>query len=193
VRHTFTFFAAQRALAIFVTAFFIALPVFVFAAYTLPAYAAPPAFNPAMLDGRGTQIEADFENGMQLRGYSLSSRALSCSDKLGVTLFWTTETRIKETYRVFAHLVNDQGTVGGNKDAIPGHGAYPTMYWKPNVWLEDTIYVPLNQGARAGKYNLILGTYKFGDQDNRTNLKNSDEDFVPLGDVQLNAPPEGCP
>lgn len=193
VRRPFSFSTAQRGLAIFVTAFFVALPVFVLAAYTVPAYAAPPQYDPAALDQKAARINADFENGMLLRGYTLSSRALTCSDKLGVTLFWTSEGRIKDSYRVFAHLVNDKGKVGGNKDVIPGRGAFPTVYWKPDARLQDTIYVPLNRGAQAGKYNVILGTYKFGAPDERVNLKNSQEDFVTLGDVQLEAPAEGCP
>ncbi len=188
-----SFSSAQRVVAIFITAFFIALAAFVLLTYTYPAYAQPAPFNPAALAQYGAPIQADFENGMLLRGYALGSRALACGDKLGVTLFWTTDKRISETYRVFAHLVNAQGTVAGNKDVIPGRGAYPTVYWKPGEWFQDTIFVPLNPGARSGKYTVIVGAYKFGEPDNRVNLKNAENDFVALGDVQVNAPPEGCP
>ncbi len=193
VRRTFPFSLAQRAVSIFTTAFFIALAAFVLFAYTLPAYAQPAPFNPTTLAQRGAPLDANFENGMSLRGVSLSSRAVSCNEKLGVTLFWTTDARIKETYRVFAHLVNAQGNVAGNKDVIPGRGAFPTVYWKAGEWLEDTIYVPINRGARSGTYNVIVGAYKFGEPEQRVNLKNSQEDFVIVGDVQLNAPAEGCP
>ena len=190
---TFTFSLAQRAVAVFTTAFFIALPAFVLTAYTIPAYARPAPFNPAALAQRGAPLEANFENGMSLRGVSLSSRALSCNEKLGVTLFWTTDARIRDSYRVFAHLVNAQGNVAGSKDVIPGRGAYPTVYWKAGEWLQDTIAVPIQRGARAGNYNVIVGAYKFGEPEQRVNLKTSEEDFVTVGDVQLNAPLEGCP
>ena len=193
VRRTSTFSLAQRVVAIFATAFFSALAAFVLFAYTLPAYAQPAPFNPATLAQRGAPFEANFENGMLLRGVSLSSRAIGCNEKLGVTLFWTTDAHMQATYRVFAHLVNAQGNVAGNKDVIPGRGAYPTVYWKSGEWLEDTIYVPINRGARAGNYNVIVGAYKFGEPEQRVNLKNSQEDFVTVGDVQLNAPAEGCP
>jgi hypothetical protein len=184
---------ARRAVGIVFTAMAIALPVLVLFAYTLPAYAQPAAFDPAALAQHGTPLEANFENGMQLRGYALGARSVSCGDKLAVTLYWTSDKRIRETYRVFAHLVNAQGVVAGNKDVIPGGGAYPTVYWKPNAWLQDTIYVPLNEGARAGAYNVIVGVYKFGEPDERVNLQNSQGDFVTLGAVQVNAPAEGCP
>ena len=108
-------------------------------------------------------------------------------------LFWTGDKRIRESYRVFAHLVNAQGAVAGNKDVIPGGGAFPTVYWKPNEIFADTIYVPLNRGARAGSYNVIVGAYKFGEPEQRVNLRGTDADFVTLGDMQVNAPPEGCP
>lgn len=193
VRRVFSFALAQRVVAIFSTAFFIALPAFVLTAYTIPAYAQPAPFNPETLAQHGARINAEFENGMLLGGYALSARAISCHDKLGVTLFWTGEARIQDTYRVFTHLVNAQGAVAANKDVIPGRGAYPTVYWKPNRWLEDTIYIPLNRGARAGNYSVIVGTYKSGEPDERVNLKNSNEDFVTLDDVRVNAPAEGCP
>jgi hypothetical protein len=193
IRPAFDFVRAQRGVAIFVLGLFIALPLFVLVAKTYPAYASPRLFDPEMLGQRGAPISADFENGMELRGYALGSRSIACSDKLGVTLFWTTDRRMADTYRVFAHLVNAQGAVGGNKDVIPGGGAYPTVYWKPDEWLEDTIYVPVNHGARAGNYGVIVGVYKFGEPDQRVNLQNSEQDFVTLGDVQLNAPAEGCP
>lgn len=193
IRRAYSFFSAQRAVSIFLAAFFIALPAFVLLAFTLPAFARPAPFNPAQLAQHGAPLDAEFENGMALRGFALSSRALACNEKLGVTLFWTTEKPIPESYRVFAHLVNSQGAVAGNKDVIPGRGAYPTVYWKPNEMFQDTIYVPLHRGARAGNYDVILGAYKFGDPDTRVNLQNSDADFVTLADVQVSAPPEGCP
>ncbi|MBI4671624.1 MAG: glycosyltransferase family 39 protein [Chloroflexi bacterium] len=193
VRRGFDERAAQRATSIGLTSLALALPAFVLVAYTLPAYAPPAPFDPAALAQRGAPLEANFENGMQLRGFSLNSRRVACGDELAVTLFWTSDKRIKDTYRVFAHLVNEQGAVAGNQDVIPGGGAYPTVYWKPNAWLADTIYVPLNHGARAGNYDVIIGTYKFGAPDERVNLENSAADFVTLGDVQVNAPAEGCP
>ncbi len=193
VRRGFAFGSAQRAVTLWLTGFALALPPFVLVAYTLPAYAAPGPFDPAQLAGRAAPLETNFQNGMQLRGVSLSSRALACGDKLGVTLYWTSDRKIKESYRVFAHLVNADGAVAGNKDVIPGGGAYPTVYWKPGVWLQDTIRVPLNRGARAGSYHVIVGTYKFGEPDERVNLQDSEEDFVTVGDVQVDAPAEGCP
>jgi hypothetical protein len=40
---------------------------------------------------------------------------------------------------------------------------------------------------------VIVGTYEIGHPDERVNLVNSDSDTVALGDVQVNAPAEGCP
>lgn len=184
--------AVTRNVSLAWTAFAIALPVFVLFAFTIPAYA-----QPALLDANALQnvptTDAQFENGMWLRGYQLGARAVSCGETLDVHLYWSSAQRIRETYRVFAHLVNAQGAVAGNKDVIPGGGAYPTVYWKAGELFQDTIRVPLNQGARAGSYNVIVGAYKFGAPDERVNLRDRDADFVALGDVQVNAPPEGCP
>ncbi len=193
VRRGVTPNAARRAVAIGMTAFALALPVFVLIAFTIPAYAQPPLFDPSQLAGHGTPLNAAYENGMDLRGVSLASNTIACGEKLGVTLYWTSDVKVKASYRVFAHLVNAQGAVAGNKDVIPGGGTFPTLYWTPGNWLQDTIHVPLNTGARAGTYNVIVGTYKFGEPDQRVNLKNSDDDFVTVGQVQVNAAVDGCP
>jgi MFS family permease len=185
--------AVTRNVSLAWTGFAVALPVFVLFTFTLPAYARPALTDADAIQKNAAPIQTDFENGMQLRGYQLGARTLACGDILDVHLFWTSDQRIRETYRVFAHLVNAQGAVAGNKDVIPGGGAYPTVYWKPGELFRDTIRVPLNSGARAGNYNVIVGAYKFGEPDERVNLRDSDADFVALGDVQVNAPPEGCP
>ncbi len=184
--------AVSRNVSLTWTAFAIALPVFVLFAFTIPAYA-----QPALLDANALRdvalSDAQFENGMQLRGYQLGARVNACGETLDVHLFWSSDQRIRETYRVFAHLVNAQGTVAGNKDVIPGGGAYPTVYWKAGELFQDTIHVPLNAGARAGSYSVIVGAYKFGEPEQRVNLRDREADFVTVGDVQVNAPPEGCP
>lgn len=185
--------AVARSVNLALTALAIALPVFVLFALVMPAYAQPARLDPSALAGATAPTTADFENGMQLRGSRLGAHAVSCGEKLDVQLVWTSDRRIKETYRIFAHMVNARGAVAGSKDVIPGGGAYPTLNWKPGELFEDTIRVPLNRGARAGSYTVIVGTYKFGEPDERVNLLNSDADFIALGDVQVNAPAEGCP
>lgn len=168
------------------------LPIYVLFAFTLPAYAAPAPFNPALLED-GAPLDVAFANEITLHGSALSTRAIRCGDRLGVTLYWSAAAPVRETYRVFVQLVDEQGRVAAGQDVIPGRGAYPTVYWKPGEWLQDTVEVPPHPGARAGSYDVIAGMYPFGEPDNRVNLSGSDADFVRLGEVQLDAPPEGCP
>lgn len=169
------------------------LPVYVLVAFTLPAYAAPTAFNPALFDDGGARAEATFSNQIALHGYALSSHVITCSDNLVATLYWSATAPVRESYRIFVQLVDAQGRVAAARDVIPGRGAFPTVYWKPRAWLQDPVYITPHAGARAGNYNVIAGMYPFGHPDDRVNLANSDADFVTLGKVQLNAPPEGCP
>lgn len=168
------------------------LPLYVLFAYTIPAYAAPQPFNPAEFESRAMPLGAEYSNKIALHGYSLSMRRFTCGDTLRVTLYWTATRPIKKSFRVYVHLVGGQGSVAGGKDVIPGRGAYPTVYWKPNEWLEDRVDVRLNAGARAGNYSVLVGMYPVGEPDNRVNLNDSDADTVSLGDIQIDAPPEGC-
>lgn len=185
--------AVTRHTSLVWTALALALPLFVLIAFTLPAFARPTLRDAASAQIDGAPLDATFENGMQLRGYQLGARAVSCGETLDVHLDWTSAERLRATYRVFAHLVSAQGVVAGNKDVIPGGGAYPTVYWQPGKMFRDTIRVPLNSGARAGAYNVIVGVYPFGAPDERVNLRGADADYVTLSDVRVNAPPEGCP
>ena len=159
--------AVTRDVSLAWTGFALALPVFVLFTFTLPAFARPAMIDAAAIPNNGARIEANFENGMQLRGYQLGARAVTCRDALDVHLYWTNDQRIRETYRVFAHLVNAQGAVAGNKDVIPDDFEFGML---PDDWdqfqiLMDNALIRVPSLEKTGIKTFMNGPESFTPDD----------------------------
>ncbi len=164
---------------------FVALALFVLVANTIPAYARPPESSSSILTRAERQLDANFSNALALRGYSLSTRNVRRGDSLSVTLYWQSLAQMRESYRVFVHLLGDNGHVAGGKDVVPEQGAYATVLWRPGEWIQDTITFTTAPDAVPGVYQLEIGLYPFGRPDERVNLEGSDEDRVLLDAIEV--------
>ncbi|MGB8647718.1 MAG: phospholipid carrier-dependent glycosyltransferase [Anaerolineae bacterium] len=159
------------------------LAVYVLLANTLPAYARPWPLDGNIVQEAQSPANANFSNQLALRGYSISHRNVRPGDTIDVTLYWIGIKPMRESYRVFVHLVDTQGHVAGGKDVIPGGGAYATVLWLPGEWVKDTVSFAVTHDAVPGDYQLEIGIYPFGQPENRVNLINSDEDRVLLDKI----------
>jgi dolichyl-phosphate-mannose-protein mannosyltransferase len=164
---------------------FVALALFALFANTIPAYARPPQLTEAILVHADKQLDANFSNLFALRGYSLSTRTLRPGDAISVTLYWQSLGSTRISYRVFVHLVGENGHVAGGKDVVPGQGAYATVLWQPGDWIQDTITFTTARDAVAGVYQLEVGLYPYGQPDDRLNLAGSDEDHVLVDAIEV--------
>jgi hypothetical protein len=164
---------------------FLALALIVLFANTIPAYARPPESSAAVLTHAERQLDANFSNALALRGYSLSRREVRRGDSLRVTLYWQSLAPMRESYRVFVHLLDAKGHVAGGKDVVPEQGAYATVLWQPGEWIEDTITLTTARDALPGVYQLEIGLYPYGRPDDRMNLEGSAEDRVLLDAIEV--------
>jgi hypothetical protein len=164
---------------------FFALALFVIFANTIPAYARPPELSESILNRADKQLDADFSNLFALRGYSLSTRNLRPGDQMRVTLYWQSLGSTLTSYRVFVHLVGENGRVAGGKDVVPDQGAYATVLWRPGDWIQDTVTFTTAPDAVPGVYQLEVGLYPYGQPDDRLNLTGSDEDHVLVDAIQV--------
>ncbi len=164
---------------------FFALALYVLLANTIPAYARPAPVNVTALNVAQKELNYNFGNQLVLHGYQLSSRSVRRGDSLDVTLYWTAAQGMKESFRVFVHLVDEQGHVAGGKDVIPGGGAYSTVLWQPGEWVRDTVTITTGRDAIPGNYQVEVGIYPFGKPEDRVDLVNSDEDRVLLDGVYV--------
>jgi hypothetical protein len=67
---------------------------------------------------------------------------------------------MRESYTVFVHLVDPDGTIYGQWDKEPGERSkQPTTGWMEGEVVVDPISVPLATDAPPGNYRLLVGLY----------------------------------
>ena len=135
--------------------------------------AASPVAEPIVLaslrvEGRQRRYEApqldNMVNGdlgglVTLLGYNLTSASVSQREGLTLTLYWRAEQRTTTSYKVFVHVIDEQGQVRAQKDSEPVDNTYPTTAWLPGEVVEDVIAVPIDQDLMPGSYYIEVGIY----------------------------------
>lgn len=172
------------AYAVCIAAFLI-LSLLVLFVNTIPAYARPPQLTESVLVRAEKELNYNFSNLVSLRGYSLSSRNLRRTEPIRVTLYWQSLASTSISFRVFVHLVGENGHVAGGKDVIPVQGAFPTVLWQPGDWVEDSVDVFVAPDAVPGLYRLEIGLYPFGRPEDRLNIAGSDQDHVLVDSIEV--------
>jgi hypothetical protein len=98
-----------------------------------------------------------YEDIMRLVGY----RWWTTGAELHVTLLWEALEKPVEEYKVFVHLVNSDGDIIRQYDAMPCNWKCPTTPWKVGRLIRDEAILSLG-GLPAGKYQLAVGMYRPG-------------------------------
>ena len=116
----------------------------------LPLITEAPAFDVA--------VGVAFPGVGELVGYSVSSSPFSRSDPPQLTLIWRAgDAAPPISYTVFAQLIDAQGQVIAQDDAIPG--GRPTTGWRAGEYISDEHVLTFNANATAGTATLIVGLY----------------------------------
>lgn len=82
---------------------------------------------------------------------------------LQVTLTWQANAPIIEDYTVFAHLVDETGTLVSQRDTPPVSGFRPTSGWVAGDVVEDRLGVYVPHSASTKPLRLRLGLYRPAD------------------------------
>ncbi len=116
----------------------------------------PPRFGPLTMSN---PEHLDFAGGIELIGYDLTPGPYQRGQPIRFALYWRAMTPPSRSYTVFAHLVNDQGTLATSWDNPPCHGTCPTDTWRAGETVRDEYSLSLGRGCQAGKYQLEIGLY----------------------------------
>lgn len=123
-----------------------------FAVEALPFAAEPPAFDTAVdvaIPGVGTLV-----------GYTIEAETITPGEPLPVTLVWRAESdALAASYTVFVQLLNADGVLIAQSDALPAAGARPTTGWRAGEYIEDRHELTFNANAAPGEARLIVGLY----------------------------------
>jgi hypothetical protein len=116
---------------------------------------------------------------VELVGYDLAATQVSPGDSLKLTLYWHARGAVGRNFKVFNHLVGQDGAIWGQRDSVPGDGALPTAGWQPGEYLTDTYEIRVKPDALPGRYSLLAGMY---DEGSGARLPAFDAQDHPLGD-----------
>ncbi len=136
------------------------------------------------------ETELDFpvgEEGIVLRGFTLTNTKLSPSDIVEVTLFWETAVPLTTRSKVFLHLLDADGQLVAQRDSEPGGGLALTTTWQPNQVIIDNHGILIPHDLPAGEYTLIVGMYDIADPATRLIIQteNGVVDALPLATIVI--------
>jgi hypothetical protein len=95
-----------------------------------------------------------------LAGFTLEGGSLSLAAPPQVTLIWrAAEEPVETSLTVFVQLLDAQGRVIAQSDALPAAGARPTTGWRRGEVIVDPHTLTWNGLAAPGDARLIAGLY----------------------------------
>jgi hypothetical protein len=127
-------------------------------------------------------VDLNFGNHITLQGYTLANDELTPGDILQLTLFWETNSQLEQRYKVFLHLLDENGQLVAQRDSEPGGALKPTHIWKPGEVITDNHGILIPSDLPPGRYTLSLGLYDFADPNTRLPIQteNGDLDALPI-------------
>jgi hypothetical protein len=106
-----------------------------------------------------TPTDQRWQDGISLRGFSLSRGPYQPGDVVPVTLDWLAQAAPAQRYTMFVHIVGDDGLVRGQQDREPARA--PTDKWQPNEHTVDVYGPALSLETPPGRYHVVVGWYSY--------------------------------
>ena len=148
--------------------------------------------NPPFHDARRTNVSPDpvrrlahvGEPGLLPRW--VASAAILLKPRGVLTLIWRADSSaIPVSYTVFVQLLNSEGVVIAQSDAMPAQGERPTTNWREGEYIVDTHRLAYNGLAQPGAVQVIVGWY---DASTNQRLRHEDgTDALSLGEFEIAA------
>jgi hypothetical protein len=102
-----------------------------------------------------TALDAVFGEQLHLLGYDMQLN----HERLTLTLHWQALCSMTETWKFFVHIVDpNTGEVVTQTDVMPRGWTYPTTWWVPGEYVEDTIVISL-EDVPANNLQVVVGVY----------------------------------
>ena len=124
--------------------------------------------------------QAAFEGGLNLTGTWVPQSALR-GHALGVVLRWQPQARLRRTYKVFVHVLDQTGRLVFQRDKASLNALVPTTQWKVGEALQDPFSLLIPPDLPAGDYRVVIGVYDPLDDDRRLTVRAANTN--PAGDA----------
>jgi 4-amino-4-deoxy-L-arabinose transferase-like glycosyltransferase len=152
-----------------------------------PPYTLPPQLNDEQIAEIPKPLDVTFGDQIKLLGYTSEGDYIQSGQSVTLTLFWQVIAPVPDNFKVFVHLVDDNGIIVNNEgDTYPGGGLLLTQtLQRGRSWAEQHV-ITVPPGTYApGELHWEIGLYK-DDSSGGSRLSAADSAGVSLGDsVQL--------
>ena len=138
------------------------------------------------------ELNLSFGDHIQLQSASLGPTELFPGEILPITLRWLTEITLEKRYKIFIHLVNDDGQIAAQRDSEPGGGLAITSKWSPGELIDDNHGLLIPVELSPGSYQLLIGLYDIADPTARLMIQSGSGtlDAYPLTSITIKERPE---
>jgi 4-amino-4-deoxy-L-arabinose transferase-like glycosyltransferase len=126
----------------------------VYQVYTLQP--TPPTFDAPPMDHA---LDVELGQRLSLLGYDGPRAQAKPGEDVRLTLYWKALAEQTENYKVFAHLIDDNGKVWGQHDDYPTFGSHPMTDWQRDEIVEDHIRIEVPANLPPGVYHVFVGMY----------------------------------
>jgi mannosyltransferase len=133
-------------------------------------------------DAPEMKSEARFGEHISLDGYTLSTPQVQPGDILQLDLFWRADTLLSERYKVFVHVLDQNGRIVAQTDREPGGRQKPTTDWATNETVIDRYGVLIPEDTPSGVYAIEIGLYGL---DGTRLLVNTGGDALTVANVEV--------
>ncbi len=105
-------------------------------------------------------IRINFDNQIELVGYSLSDLSPTIGASVDLTLYWRGLKKLDHDYKVFANIIDPRTlTKYAASDGMPVNWQAPTTTWEIGNIIEDTHTLTVDPNAPPGIYETEIGLY----------------------------------
>jgi hypothetical protein len=105
------------------------------------------------------ELQAVVGQQAHLVGYDLDTSQAHPGGQVAVVLYWQADGPMVRPFKVFAHLVDGEGTIQAQHDSEPGGGCCPANTWVKGEIIVDKHLIPLKEELAVGSYQLVVGMY----------------------------------
>jgi hypothetical protein len=116
----------------------------------------PHAHAPGVMQRRADRLG----EAIHLLGYDVEPQAVGPGETVNLTLYWQAVATPGENYKVFNHLVGEDGFLAGQQDGLPGGGAVLSSEWVRGEVVVDRYEIRVQEGSPPGEYVLYTGMYR---------------------------------
>ncbi len=132
-------------------------------------------------------VDAQLGENFRLLGYDFAPAEAQPGETVHLTLYWETIQKTEENYTVFAHLLNENEILIGQKDSIPENGLYPTHLWDTGERVQDEYDLVISPDAAQGSYHFAIGMYTL-ETLTRLPVTDRDDNLLPDGRILIPGP-----